>query len=286
MSGCACTPTLAAESDMYLTSPLEIGVGFLLVLLFTGFSARFRLLTRGGTIAALFVGTLVTFFAGLAWLALLLAFHLAAAALTRFHYEAKLRKGAAELKGGARSWSNVFANGGVAALFAVFEGTFGGGIFFGGFLGALSSAASDTLATEVGLLYPGEPRLITKLSARVRAGTSGAISPYGEAAILFAASILGFVAFVFRIESWNIFKMLLVAIGAGLIGSTADSILGASFQAKYFCPHCTEATESNTHGCGTVSTLIKGRPFLNNHSVNLIATLVGGLTGVLLSAAS
>ena len=265
-------------------SPLDIGVGLAVVFLFTIISTRLRLLTQGGMLAALLVGTLVTLSAGLAWLGLLLAFHLAAGAVTRFHYETKLRNGTAELKGGARSWTNVFANGGVPAVFAVFEGTIHSGIFFGGFLGALSSAASDTLATEVGTLYPGEPRLITKLGRKVRAGTSGALSPYGEAAILLGAALLGAVAYIFHIESWSLFKTLLVAVSAGFIGSTVDSLLGASLQAKYICPRCNEETETNLHKCTSECRLISGTPLMNNHSVNLISTIVGGLIGVLLAA--
>lgn len=264
-------------------SPIDIGVGLAAILLFTLISTRLKLLTRGGMFAALLVGTLVTVFGGLTWLSLLLTFYLAAGALTRFHYKAKMEKGTAEMKGGARSWTNVFANGGVAALFAVFEGTLTGAIFFGGFLGALSSAASDTLATEIGILYPGEPRMITRLRRRVKAGTSGALSPYGELGIVLAATLLGIVAFEFHVESWNLPKMLLVAVGGGLIGSTADSLIGATLQARYFCPRCNEETETNPHRCAAECKLIGGTPFMNNHWVNLTSTVVGGLVGVFLA---
>ncbi len=264
-------------------NPAQIGVGLAIVLLFTVVSTRLKLLTRGGMYAALLVGTLVTVFGGLSWLGLLLTFYLAAGALTRFEYKIKLEKGTAETKGGARSWTNVFANGGVAALFAVFEGTLSGGVFFGGFLGALTCAASDTLATEVGTLYPGEPRLITRLRQKVRAGTSGALSPYGELGILLAALLLGAIAFAFHIESWNLSKILLVAISGGFIGSTADSLFGATLQAKYYCPKCNEDTEVNPHNCSAECKLIRGTRLLNNHSVNLISTIIGGLVGVVLS---
>lgn len=262
----------------------DIGVGIAVVLLFTILSTKLKLLTRGGMYAALIVGTVVTVFAGLTWLSLLLAFHLAAATLTRFRYETKLKRGTAESKGGARSWTNVFANGGVAAFFAVFEWVLGGGIFFGGFLGALSSAASDTLATEVGTLYPGEPRLITKLTRKVKVGTSGALSPYGELGIVLAAAMLGIVAFAFHIESWSLYKMLLVAVSAGFIGSTVDSLLGATLQVRYFCPRCSEVTETNPHRCSTTCRIVSGSRLLNNHSVNLISTIIGGLVGVLVAA--
>ena len=266
-------------------NPIDIGVGLTVVLLFTLISARLKLLTKGGMYAALLVGALVTVFGGLTWLGLLLAFYLAAGALTRFQYKIKLEKGAAETKGGARSWTNVFANGGVAALFAVFEGTLTGGIFFGGFLGALSSAASDTLATEVGTLYPREPRMITRLRRKVKAGTSGGLSPYGELGILVAATLLGAVAFAFHIESWSLPKILLVSVSGGFIGSTSDSLLGATLQARYYCPLCREETESNPHKCSSECKLIRGTRLLNNHSVNLVSTMVGGLVGVALAFA-
>jgi uncharacterized protein (TIGR00297 family) len=263
-------------------NPIDIGVGLAVVILFTLISAKLKLLTKGGMYAALFIGALVAIFGGLTWLSLLLAFYLAAGALTRFRYRIKLEKGTAETKGGARSWTNVFANGGVAALFAVFEGAFTGGIYFGGFLGALSSAASDTLATEVGTLYPNEPRMITRLRRKVKAGTSGALSPYGELGIVVAAILLGVVAFAFHIESWSLPKMLLVSVSAGFVGSTSDSLLGATLQARYYCPTCEEETESNPHKCSSECRLIRGTRFLNNHSVNLVSTMVGGLVGVVL----
>jgi len=272
-------------TEGFSVNPIDIGVGLTVVLLFTLISARLKLLTKGGMYAALLVGALVTVFGGLTWLGLLLAFYLAAGALTRFQYKIKLEKGAAETKGGARSWTNVFANGGVAALFAVFEGTLTGGIFFGGFLGALSSAASDTLATEVGTLYPREPRMITRLRRKVKAGTSGGLSPYGELGILVAATLLGAVAFAFHIESWSLPKILLVSVSGGFIGSTSDSLLGATLQARYYCPLCREETESNPHKCSSECKLIRGTRWLNNHSVNLVSTMVGGLVGVALAFA-
>lgn len=264
-------------------SPVDLVVGLGLVVFFTIFSARTHLLTLDGMVAALILGTAVTLSAGLTWLVLVLGFYLAAGGLTRYGYATKLARGVAESKGGVRSWANVFANGGIAALFAIGEGLLGGGVFFGGFLGSLAAAASDTLATEIGTLYPGEPRLITQLRKRVKTGTSGGVSPYGEIAIFLAATILGLAAYVLHSE-WGFFKTVLVALTAGFIGATSDSLLGATLQAKYQCPSCHEPTETRFHKCGAECVLTHGTPVLNNHAVNFLSTVVGGLVGVLLAS--
>ncbi len=61
----------------------------------------------------------VTLAAGLIWLGLVLAFYLSAGVFTRFRYHSKLQRGEAEMKGGARSWASVVANGEIATAFAV-----------------------------------------------------------------------------------------------------------------------------------------------------------------------
>jgi len=121
---------------------------------------------------------------------------LVAAQFTRYKYDTKRRRGFAQEKGGARAWQNVFANGEVAALLAISERLFANNIFLAGFIGAVATATADTLATEIGLLYPHNPRSIADLRKEVPPGTSGCVSPLGEFATLLGSSIIGLAAWL------------------------------------------------------------------------------------------
>ena len=75
------------------------------------------------------------------------------------------------------------------------------------------------------------------------------------------------------------FALLVAGILGGIGGSLADSLLGATVQAGYFCPACGVPTESPVHSCGGPTYLVKGLPRINNDIVNNMATLVGALVG-------
>ena len=125
-------------------------------------SLKVNLVDRTGFVAALFVGYLIIIFGGLKWLVILLSLHFLVGFFTKYHYQRKLNIGVAEMKGGTRSWQNVLSNGTVAAVLAVLYGTTSLNMFAAGFLGAVSTSAADTLATELGLLSPDSPRLVTR----------------------------------------------------------------------------------------------------------------------------
>ena len=61
----------------------------------------------------------------------------------------------------------------------------------------------------------------------------------------------------------------------------ADSLLGATLQASYFCPQCNKPTESRVHRCGTPTTLVRGQSWITNDVVNLAGTLVGALVSLI-----
>jgi len=67
-----------------------------------------------------------------------------------------------------------------------------------------------------------------------------------------------------------------VAIAGGLAGATADSLIGATIQAMFFCPACNKETERHPlHSCGTPTVRLRGWPWLRNDGVNLGASLIG-----------
>ena len=138
---------------------------------------------RGGLLAGLLVGYATYSFGGRFLFLPLLTFHMIAGVSTKYKYEVKTRRGAAEEKMGARGWRNVLANGVVAAVLAVL-GSVGhtsmDPVYLAGFLGAIGTAGGDTVATEIGLLYRNPPRLITDLKRRGPPGTSGGVSILGR----------------------------------------------------------------------------------------------------------
>jgi uncharacterized membrane protein len=77
--------------------------------------------------------------------------------------------------------------------------------------------------------------------------------------------------------------LILVTITlAGLIGSLADSLLGATIQAIYRCPSCNKETERYpVHTCGSQTQLVRGYSWLDNDWVNTACALVGGVLGLL-----
>jgi uncharacterized protein (TIGR00297 family) len=275
---------------------LSILIGLIIVGGFGVFSVRVKAVNLSGLIAGLVVGMSVWVFGGWSWFILILTFHLVTAQFTHFKYEYKRKLGVAEGKKGARAWGNVFANGAIPAIFAISEKIYpiyfgqSADIFFAAFIAAISTTTADTLATEIGLLYPREPRLITNLKKRVPAGTSGGVSPLGEIAVIGGGLLIGLVAWVLAVTTHLLPSegilasgpnLLTICVVSAFVGSTVDSILGASVQAMYTCKACKKLTEHSIH-CDEPAELVKGWRVLGNNWVNFISSLCGAAAGLLM----
>jgi uncharacterized protein (TIGR00297 family) len=75
-------------------------------------------------------------------------------------------------------------------------------------------------------------------------------------------------------------RPLPIGLLSGLAGSLADSLMGATIQAMYYCPTCKKETERRVHSCGTPTLPLRGIPWFDNDVVNFIATLFGALVGM------
>jgi uncharacterized protein (TIGR00297 family) len=261
---------------------MQLALGFLIavVIAFTAFHAKS--LNRSGALAAVVVGTVIFGIGGWQWAVLLLTFFITSSVLTRSFKKQKFDVNEKFSKGGQRDAGQVLGNGGLATLFA-------GLTLFSpddprlwlGFAAALAASNADTWATELGVLNPHPPRLITHPTRIVEKGTSGGISLTGTFAALVGAGLIGLLAGLlnpYGISWWTAFLVTL----AGLLGSLFDSLLGATVQAIYHCPSCEKETERHPlHTCGTPTVQIRGWKWLDNDWVNfgcgLFALIMAGL---------
>ena len=255
---------------------MQLIIGFFLALIIAYLAYRARSLDRSGAFAALVVGTVIFGLGGLNWAILLLTFFITSSGLSRAFKDRKREANEKYAKGGQRDAGQVFGNGGIATLFAALH------VFFPeatwpwlGFAASLAAVNADTWATELGVLNPTSPRLITDLRKVVEKGTSGGVSLIGTLASLAGAGVIGLLAAILAPTGvdWTIF--IWVAI-AGLLGALFDSLLGATVQAIYYCPACQKETERNpTHSCGTGTTQIRGWTWLDNDWVNFACGAFG-----------
>lgn len=261
---------------------MQLILGFFLASIIAYVAYRARSLDRSGAFAALVVGTVIFGLGGLRWAILLLTFFITSSGLSRAFKKRKQEANEKYAKGGRRDAGQVFGNGGIATLFAALYFFFPEAAWpWLGFAASLAAVNADTWATELGVLNPTSPRLITDLRKAVEKGTSGGVSPVGTLASLAGAGIIGLEAAWLNPSGTNWLFFVLVTL-AGLLGALFDSLLGATVQAIYYCPNCQKETERNpTHGCGTPTTQIRGWKWLDNDWVNFACGAFG--VGVVLA---
>lgn len=226
-----------------------------------------------GFLASVAVGFSITYGGGASWFIMVAVFFALGVIFTLFKYGYKRKMGTAQEKGGARSWPNILANGGAASTFALLNLFRANLVFSVLFLGAISAAAADTVATELGLLSHGNPRLITNLSMKVPPGTSGGVTLLGIMGAIFASFVIGTMAYLLGVGPTQLAVIPISVIG-GFIGASFDSLLGAEVQRKGFCSICLKPTEALRH-CGEGSQMSGGIKWVENNVVNFLATGAG-----------
>jgi uncharacterized protein (TIGR00297 family) len=235
-------------------------------------------------------------FGGLTWAAVLIAFFAASVLLSRVGSVHKARVLADFAKSGPRDFVQTLANGGVAALMALGVGIFGHHSPLYPYLtlayfGSLAAATADTWATELGMLSKQQPRRISTWQP-TQPGVSGGVTLVGMLASVAGGAFMGVVTFGliqaasllssrhWFLQDWFLLPTLTLA---GLVGSVADSFLGATLQRLYYCERCQVPTEKPTHVCGASARLIRGRSWMNNDLVNFLATCIGAIVALITS---
>jgi uncharacterized protein (TIGR00297 family) len=261
---------------------IQIVAGAFLVILLAVVAVRSRAIDISGALLGALISFTVFLAGGLSWLLVIVVFFAISSVLTRFRYDYKKKLESAQEKGGVRSWPNTLANGLIAGLAATAEIVTHQDIFMVAFLGSIAAAMSDTVATEIGLLSSSKPRLISNLRKFVEPGTSGGVSLLGELAGLASAlgiALIGISLGIIHGDFQLISAAVLSVIFGAIIATNFDSLIGGTVQGRNKCQECGAMTENlSHHDKPTIS--VKGRRFLDNNAVNLIATFTGAVVSV------
>ncbi len=228
-------------------------LGFVLAVAVAGGFGYLSWLTGTASLTGMLTGVIISLativLGGYGWFAVLIAFFAIGGVAAKYRYETKLEYGVAEANLGARGVRNVVGNAAVAVVAVVgfaasVELRVEPLLFTYVFAGSLSTALSDTLSSELGVLF-GEPRLITTME-RVETGTDGGVTVGGVLAGVVGGLLVGLLA----LATLGLTPAgAAVVVAAGGFGMFADSVLGATIEG----------------------------PLVGNQAVNFLATLAGGL---------
>jgi len=282
-------------ADSLQISPLRWVAATAVSVAVTSWGHGRKSLSTSGALLALLVGFCLTL-AHVSFLFALLAFFLSSSKATKFKQDIKKKFESDFKEGGQRNWLQVLCNGGMATelslLYLLDVGSADLPVDFRhhyraswlgmGILGALACCNGDTWASELGsVLSKDEPILITTLK-KVPRGTNGAISFPGLVVSFFGGLVIGF-AYACGIylatpsiemaqapEQW---KIILIGGLAGLFGSVVDSLLGATVQFSGKDKKTGKIVEAAKEGVSKIS----GRMILDNHSVNLVSSIITAL---------
>jgi uncharacterized protein (TIGR00297 family) len=256
-------------------------IGAIIAAIITALARRAGSLDESGQWGAIGCG-IAAAIGGWPWAILLVLYFVAASAISKVGEPAKAMLTQASVpQVHARTFTQVMANGGLFSLLALRAQDHPTGIIGLAALGALAAASADTWATEVGTLWGGRARSILTWNT-VPTGMSGGVTQLGSLAAILGAAIVAVLAALlhgFPLAG----GMTLAILGGGVIGCLADSILGATLQARRWCDHCKEWTERRVHPCSYRTVHAAGFRWITNNVVNGASTVIGGASTVALA---
>lgn len=246
------------------------GTGLALLVAAGSYQARF--LSLSGAVATFLLASVIFGIGGWKWAVPILTFFVLSSLLSNVGKSRKAELADMFEKSGRRDYAQVFANGGVAGILALLSFGFPSRELYPLFVGSIAAAAADTWGTEFGLLGRGKTVSITTLRP-VDRGRNGGVTWLGLTGGLCGGLVISFSAFAWtkEIALTGVFAL------AGVVGSFADSLLGATVQAQYRCPVCGKTTERTTHCANQPTSLVRGFRWLNNDRVNWVCTASGAI---------
>lgn len=285
------------SKESYL-SPIRCFTSILIPSLLAFDSVKKKKLDHKALIVAFVLGFVETL-SNLCMIATSVAFFLACTRASKFKQKSKVDLIEEDSRNiGRRNWIQVIANGGVglevAILMLIERGPanempinflydyFPSWLSLA-FLGSMACACGDTLASELApVLSSSEPVLVTNPLRRVPKGTDGGVTILGLFCSLLGGLVCGISYYILTIVTVdrNLLETSppqwpLIVVGgvAGLLGSLIDSILGATVQFSGLDKASGKIVSRK--GSGVVK--IAGAEILDNHSVNLVSTLLTAL---------
>ena len=218
-------------------------------------------LDTSGAVGAALVGW-GTLYAGVRFGVVLGAFFFLSSAMTRVGGEIKKidENHVPGKASGARNWIQVAANGLVPTFLAMsYSFATGGPEYLLGvnnafetplaaaFIGYYGCCCGDTWSSELGVLSRKMPRLITT-GKECKPGTNGGVTTLGLVASAAGGFAVGFAfwcgGLFVPVVTGNVtlalqfaaqWPVLVIGLGAGLVGSLIDSLLGATIQFSGYC---------------------------------------------------
>merc|ERR1739845_78023 len=252
-------------------------------------------LSTSGALLALVVGFTLTL-AHYSFFLCLLAFFISSSKATKYKQEVKKEIEEDFKEGGQRNWLQVLCNGGMATELSLlylldigsadlpvdFRHQYRASWLGVAVLGAGACCNGDTWASELGsVLAKTDPFLVTTWQ-RVPKGTNGAVTGVGLVSSLLGGLVIGFAYFVGVLMSATALDMaiapnqlLVILVGGvgGLLGSLLDSLIGASLQFSGRDAKTGKIVEVAREGVIPIS----GKMVLDNHSVNLVSSILTAL---------
>merc|ERR1711970_1447603 len=252
-------------------------------------------LSTSGALLALVVGFCLTL-AHYSFFFCLLAFFITSSKATKYKQEVKAQVEEDFKEGGQRNWLQVLCNGGMAFELSLlylldigsadlpvdFRSNYRASWLGMAVLGAVSCCNGDTWASELGtVLAKGDPFLITTLQ-KVPKGTNGGVTPVGLLSSLCGGLVIGFAYYlgIFMAASqvdtaMAPCQLLVILVGGlgGLLGSLLDSLIGATLQFSGRDIKTGKIVEVAREGVVPIS----GKMVLDNHSVNLVSSILTAL---------
>ena len=270
-------------NQVFFSLPFAFWALALIMLVVSGASYRSKQLTLGGAVAAFLVGFIPTYVLGFGALATLLLFFIAAGVLGKIAKRIgtfdvmKIHK-----KGGTRDAVQVYANGFMALLAGLLYALNPSIPFLVMFGSAVGEAASDTFASEVGILSKTKP--VSIITGRpMTPGLSGAVSPLGLASGLLGAVLIGlcFWGCFLPITPKSAAYASVVALSS-FFGCLIDSVLGATLQAHYYDEVNDRITERSEVD-GRTLPLERGIRWIDNDMVNFMSNVIAAVFGMAMS---
>jgi uncharacterized protein (TIGR00297 family) len=260
-----------------------IGSGVIAVIAY-----RVHSLSLSGAVAAIGVGTILYMSGSIAWFGTLILFFITSSGLSRWRKRDKQQTDTIYEKGSRRDAGQVIANGGLAALLSIGYIVLPHEAWWYAFVGVMATVTADTWATEIGSLSRLDPWSILSLK-RVPRGTSGGISLLGSLAAAVGATVIGGAAVGLLVLDEYVLpslytgtillaadtKVIWIALLSGFLGAMTDSVLGATVQHMRRCSMCGKEVE-HTYHCGVPAVHFRGWSWMNNDTVNVISSCVGG----------